>query len=295
MSFPLRPSLSRALLAGALALLPLPAAASEDAPPRRPGGDTDVFVPVPSAREVMERAFENFYHFDVHADLDFEVRSSGRVVLRYRTELLRKFIDGRAHDLFYFEGDGDLRGRRVLRVERDGRADDAFVYLPQLRRIRRHVMAQRADRLMAMDVTLEDLEVQRVDKFEIVGRAFAAVGGETAHLVTLKRLLESAYDRVDFFVAADDYAMLEVRFYRQGAREPYKVTHMDRAWMERHAGHVLPARIDFEDRDAGTETTLWFRRREVDPELSSAPFSTLSLEKRSRLSWIQHWGSEPGR
>jgi hypothetical protein len=287
----------RALAAGALALLLAPplAAAGEDAPPRRPGGGQDAFVPVPSARQVMERAFENFYYYDVHADLDFVVRSAGRVVLEYRTELLRKFIDGRAHDLFYFEGDGDLRGRRVLRVERLDRADDAFVYLPQLRRIRRTVTAQRADRLMGMDVTLEDLEVQRIDKFEIVGRAFADVGGESAHIVTLKRLLETAYDRVDFFVAADDYAMLEVRFYRVGADEPYKVTRMDRAWMQRYADHVLPTRIDFEDRDAGTETTLVFRRREVDPELSSAPFSTLSLEKRSRLSWIRRWEDETGR
>jgi hypothetical protein len=143
-----------------------------------------------------------------------------------------------------------------------------------------------------MEVALEELEVQRLDKFEIVGRAFAAVDGESAHLVTLKRLLESAYDRVDFFVAASDYAMLEVRYYREGELEPYKVTRMDREWMERYQDHVLPKRIDFEDLNARTETTLVFRRREVDPELSRAPFSTRSLETRSRLSWIQGWGPE---
>jgi hypothetical protein len=284
------------VLVASLALLAASPARStgEDAPVRgaRPG--EDALPRVPSAQEVIERAFDNFYYFDVHANLDFVVRRAGRTVLHYQTELLRKFINGRAHDLFYFEGDGDLRGRRVLRVERRDRADDAFVYLPELRRIRRHVMAQRADKLIGMDVTLEDLEVQRMDKFEIVGRAFSAVDGEAAHIVTLKRLFESAYDRVDFFVAAGDYAMLEVRFYRQGALEPYKVTRMDREWMERYPDRILPRRIDFFDRDAGTETTLVFTRREVDPDLSAARFSTLSLEKRMRISWIRDWTQEAG-
>ena len=283
-------SMRRAAAAlGSLLLFMAFAAAAEDAPPQATGVPEDYHPPAPSARQVIERAFDNFYYYDQHADIDFVVRRAGQVVLEYRTELLRKFIDGRAHDLFYFQGDGDLRGRRILRIEHRDRSDDAFVYLPQLRRIRRSVTAQRADKFTGMDVTLEDLEVQRVDKFEIVGRAFASVSGEPVHLVTLKRLLGNTYDRVDFFVAASDYAMLEVRFYRTGELNPYKVTRMDRAQMEHYEDRVLPKRIDFEDLDAGTETTIVYRRREVNPELSNAPFSVRSLETRSHLSWIRGW------
>jgi hypothetical protein len=274
-----------AIALGLLLLAPLGARAAEDAPAAF--GEDAMAPQAPSAREVIERAFQNFYYCDIRADLDFEVRRGGRTVLRYDTELLRKFIDGRAHDLFYFEGDGDMRGRRVLRIERKDRADDAFVYLPELRRIRRHVMAQRADKLVGMDVTLEDLEVQRLDKFEIVGSSFARVEEEPAHIVTLKRLAGGAYDRADFFVASSDYAMLEVRFYRSGATEPYKQTRMRRADMEYYPGHVLPRQIHFLDRDLGTETTLVFERRQVDPELPRDRFSTLGLEKTQRLSWIR--------
>jgi hypothetical protein len=148
-------------------------------------------------------------------------------------------------------------------------------------------MAQRADKLLGMEVTLEDLEVQRLEKFEVVGSSASQVEGEPAHIVTLKRLLHSAYDRVDFFVSAQDYAMLEVRFYRRHALEPYKQTRMRRASMQEYPGHVLPREIEFLDRDAGTATTLVFERREVDPELPSDRFSTLGLEKRQRLSWIR--------
>jgi hypothetical protein len=250
------------------------------------GAREDAPSTFPSARAVIERAFENFYYFDMRADLSFEVASQGHPVLHYETELLRKFIDGRAHDLFYFEGDGDMRGRRVLRIERDDRADDAFVWLPELHRVRRYVMAQRADKMLGMEVTLEDLEVQRLAKLEIVGSAFARVDGEPVRIVTVKRLQGGAYDRADFFVATTDSAILEVRFYRQGAVDPYKVTRMRRETMQQYPGHVLPSRIEFYDRTLGTETTLVFTRREVNPELPSSRFTELSLEKNKRLSLI---------
>lgn len=269
----------RALAAWLVLAAAAPARAAEDAPST-----------FPSAREVLERAFENFYQCDIRADLDFEVSSKGRPVLHYETELLRKFIDGRAHDLFYFEGEGDLRGRRVLRIERIDRADDAFVWLPALRRVRRTVMSQRADKLVGMEVTLEDLEVQRLEKLEIVGSSFSRVEGEPVRIVTVKRLEGDAYDRADFFVSTIDFAILEVRFYRRDAVEPYKVTRMGRETMQQYPGHVLPSRIEFHDRDLDTETTLVFERREVNPELPSERFTELSLEKRKRLSQIRDGG-----
>lgn len=246
----------------------------------------DVESRFPSAREVMERAFQNFYHCDVRADLSFEVRRKDSV-LHYETEFLRKFIDGRAHDLFYFEGEGDMRGLRVLRIERRDRADDAFVWLPALRRVRRHSMAQRADKMIGMEVTLEDLEVQRLERLEIVGSAFSRVEGEPVRIVTMKRLEGGAYDRVDFFVATTDYAILEVRFYRRDAVDPYKVTRMRRETMQQYPGHVLPSRIEFHDLTLDTETTLVFDRREVNPDLPRDRFTMLSLEKRKRLSLVR--------
>ena len=264
----------RALAIAALVAVAVPVRAAEDAPSS-----------FPSARETLERAFENFYQCDVRANLSFEVRRGGQV-LHYDTELLRKFIGGRAHDLFYFEGDGDLRGLRVLRIEQADRADDAFVWVPALRRVRRQAMSQRGDKMLGMEVTLEDLEVQRLEKLEIVGSSFSRVEGEPVRVVTVKRLVGGSYDRADFFVATTDYAILEVRLYRPNATEPFKVTRMPRDSMQQYPGHVLPSRIEFHDRVLDTETTMVFDRREVNPELPTDRFTVLSLEKRKRLSLV---------
>jgi Outer membrane lipoprotein-sorting protein len=272
----------------AIALVGLAALAA----PARAAEDADAGSAFPSAREMIERAFQNFYYCDVRANLTFDVRRKGEPVLHYDTEFLRKFIGGRAHDLFYFQGEGDMRGLRVLRIERGDRADDAFVWLPALHRVRRVAMAQRGDKMLGMEVTLEDLEVQRLEKLEIVGSAFSRVEGEPVRVVTMKRLEGGMYDRADFFIATTDYAILEVRFYRPGAVEPYKVTYMRRADMQQYPGHVLPSRIEFHDRVLDTETTMVFDRRQVNPDLPTDRFTVLSLEKRKRLSLVQNVAAE---
>ncbi|MGH0035520.1 MAG: outer membrane lipoprotein-sorting protein [Myxococcota bacterium] len=235
--------------------------------------------PIPSAREVIERAFENFYDFDLKQKVEFVVRQSGSVSLQFRTHMMRKFIGGHANDLFYIV-EGDRRKWKVLRIESEARRYEAFVYLPEYGRPRRYPMGQKGDKFLGLELNLEDLEIQRADSYEVVGRSFTSIEGEPSYVVALQPLYDSGYDRVDFFVARSDYAILQVRYYRRGALEPYKYAHAKREWMERYDDHVLPSRMDFIDHDLGTETTVHFIDRSVDPDLPQSRFSTLSLEKR---------------
>jgi hypothetical protein len=239
--------------------------------------------PIPSAREVIDRAFENFYDCDLKQKVEFVVRQSGSIVLEYRTHMMRKFIGGHANDLFYIV-DGDRREWKVLRIENAKRQYEAFVYIPEFGRPRRFPIAQKGDKFLGLELNLEDLEIQRTEKYEVVGRSYTSIEGEPAYVVALQPLYDSGYDRVDFFVARRDYAILQVRYYRRGALEPYKFAHAKREWMDTYGEHVLPRRMDFIDHDLGTETTVLFIDRNVDPELSQARFSTLSLEKRRRLT-----------
>jgi hypothetical protein len=259
------------------------------------GGAAADEEPIPSAREVIDRAFKNFYDCDLKQKVGFVVRQSGAVVLEYQTHMMRKFIGGHANDLFYIV-DGDRREWKVLRIENAARKYEAFVYLPEYGRPRRYPMSQKGDKFLGLELNLEDLEIQRAESYEVVGRSYTSIEGEPAYVVALQPLYDSGYDRVDFFVARSDYAILQVRYYRRGALEPYKFAHARREWMERYGDHVLPRRMDFIDHDLGTETTVHFIDRNVDPEISQARFSTLSLEKRRRLTEFRNAaddGEEP--
>jgi hypothetical protein len=268
------------LLAPALLLaLALPAAAfeQEDAFPRQPG------MLAISAHEVLSRAFDNFWGCDLEERLDFHVTTESGQVMRHVAERIRKRIRGRTYDLFSVRGGTDRRDFRSLRIQGRGGSDDLFAWVPDLRRVRRLTSAQRGDQFFGSNLSLEDLEVQFVERNELVGRATTLVEGEPAHIVTTRPLYDSGYDRADFFIAQSDYAILEIRFYRLGALEAYKIAHMPRADTESQNGHSLPRRMIFQDLEAGTRTEIYFRSRLVDPPIDESLFTKTTLESHRRL------------
>lgn len=236
-----------------------------------------------SAREVLRRAFDNLYGCDLQERVRFQVSSEGGRVLRYRAQRLRKRIDGRIHEIWSVTDGSDRRDYRMLRIEGRDRVDDTFAYIPELLRVRRLTTAQRGDLFFGSDVTLEELEVFDVERFEFVGRASGTVQGEPAHLVTVQPLRHSGFDRADFLVSQRDHAVLQMRLYRPGALDAYKITRMPRAEMEEQRRHVLPRHIVFEHLERGTRTDVFFESRVVDPELPDAFFGKSALESRRRL------------
>jgi hypothetical protein len=271
--------LARFLAPALLLALTLPTAAfgQEDAFPPRP----EVFAT--SAREVLSRAFDNFYGCDLEEQLDFHVTTESGQVMRHVAERIRKQIRGRTYDLFSIRGGTDRREYRSLRIQGRGGSDDLFAYVPDLLRVRRLTSAQRGDQFFGSNLSLEDLEVQFVERNEIVGRATTLVEGEPAHIVTTHPLYDSGYDRADFFVAQSDYAMLEIRFYHVGALEAYKVLYMPRADTESQNGHHLPRRMIFQDLKSGTRTEIYYRSRLVNPPIDEGLFTKTTLESRRRL------------
>jgi hypothetical protein len=264
------------LLLLALAL-PVAGTAREDAFPPGPG---PLAV---SAHEVLSRAFANFWGCDIEELLEFRVTTQNGQVMRHVAERIRMRIRGRSHDLFSVRGGTDRRNIRTLRIQGRGGSDDLFAYTPELRRARRLTSAQRGDQFFGSNLSLEDLEVQFVARNELVGRATTLVEGEPAHIVTTQPLYDSGYDRADFFIAQSDYAILEIRFYFEGALEAHKVAHMPRSHMENQNGHFLPRLIIFRDLESGTRTEILTRSRLVNPPMDEGMFTKTSLESRRRL------------
>jgi hypothetical protein len=278
------------LLAPALLLaLALPAAAfeQEDAFPPRP----EVFAT--SAREILSRAFDNFWGCDLEEQLDFHVTTQSGQVMRHVAERIRKRIRGRTYDLFSIRGGTDRRDFRSLRIQGLGESDDLFVWVPDLRRVRRMTSAQRGDQFFGSNLSLEDLEIQFVERNEIVGRATTLVEGEPVDLITTHPLYDSGYDRADFFIAQSDYAILEIRFYRVGALEAYKIAHFPRADTESQNGHHLPRRMIFQDLETGTQTEIYYRTRLVNAPMDESLFSKTTLESHRRLLRSQPAPQQP--
>lgn len=236
------------------------------------------------ARKVLERAFENLYGCDLEQEIELTTRSAGSPVRNHKLRVLRKTIDGRAHVLVRFVTANDYWDMRVLKIENRDRSDDHFIWVPSLRRIRRFTSVQQADQFQGTDLTLQDLEVKRADRFEIVGRAFSVLRGEPVQVLTVEPLTDLGYRRSIMYVSQRDYATLEVHYYRDtGGNRPYKVARAPREDMLVMDGHVLPQRWIFTDYQHGTETEARWRHLQVVTGLDDELFTAARLETRNFL------------
>jgi hypothetical protein len=95
----------------------------------------------------------------------------------------------------------------------------------------------------------------------------------------------ATYDRVDFCVA-EDGAILEYRYWKEGAPKPYRVIEAPREYMVERAGHLLPTRFKVTNviRRATTEAII--HDMDVEIEIDERIFSLRTLEQQRPLPRI---------
>ena len=237
----------------------------------------------PSVAEArLERAFAVRHDCDTAARLTVTMwgrRGERRV---RELELLTMEIEDRLHALARIEAPRTLRGMAVLIVENRGAADDTWVYLPSLRRTRRISSHRRGDAFLGSDLVYADFERHRLAEYEVVGSAPGSVGGEAVLRIETRPLESSVYQRVDFWVAEADAAILRTEDYQRGEPQPVRVLRMPRQAMRAQGRFRVPEVIHVEHVKRGTRTEVTTQLLEIEPALDPKGFSVRTLS-RDRL------------
>ncbi len=236
-----------------------------------------------SAREVLERAFDNLYGCDLAERVELVTAKGGEVVRRHEVTLARKRIDGLTHTLFDYRMGNEFYGLRSLRIERRRGSYDRFLFLPELGRVRRFGSAQRADQVLGTNLHFVDLEARRIDDFAIVGRSVETLGGERMHRLVVEPLLDLHYAYAEVWVEPTRYAIREVRYHRRKGGPPSRSIRAPSEEMVPFPDRVLPSHWIIEDHEAGVRTDVYFRRIRVGPTLADSLFSLRTLVATPRL------------
>jgi len=277
-----------AILSGLLAAAPLASRAvaddvqtyAEDALPR-----------YPSARETLERAFDNLYHCDYRAGAHIVSSTDTGHYQTLEIQVLRKWVDGRLHWLAEIQNPGHLRDTRILQVEAAGRPDDTFIYFARTpgsmpgfqisQKVRRFSTSQRGDLFFGSGIAYDDILTRRAEDYEVVGRASATWEGEPVQVLTLRLLDRTAnYDRLQLSIARVDHAILEYRYFRRGGEQPFQVARVPRSGMRRLDGHTLPTQVLVQNLEENTVTEVRWHQLEVNAPIDERMFSGAVLERR---------------
>ena len=195
--------------------------------------------------------------------------------------MARRFEDGLGRVLLRVEAPADLRGTAFLLIQKE-KGSDMFVYLPELKKVRRVTTRSLGGKLLGTDFSYEELErlFAQSRQGDVKLLADAEKDGRKAYALEATPAPDagSAYTRVTSLVDQQTCVPLEIAFYQKGDA-PRKVLSVDPARVTQEAGIHVPRLVVMRDLERGTETRLETHAIQVDPKLPNALFSRGSLDK----------------
>lgn len=192
----------------------------------------------------------------------------------------KRFDDGLSKVMMRFSDPLDLRGAGILLIEKDGRMPDQFMYLPELRKVRRVSTRMLSSSMFGTDFSYEDF--QRLQGMTIGSRKKlledAELAGGAVHVVENLTDPESgsAYERIVDFIDVETCVMLKSEMYERGGRLR-KVSRTSRDHLAKQDGRFMPRRVRMRDVRDETHSTLVVEDIDLDARISRKIFSERHL------------------
>ena len=197
----------------------------------------------------------------------------------------KRFDDGLSRVMLRMTDPPTQRDSAVLMIEKKDAKADLFMYLPELRRVRRVTTRMVSGSLFGTDFSYEDFErlqgYARDQVSEIRGPEDR--DGRSVLVVESRPATDagSAYERSVTVLDAETCVALESSFYEQGD-EPRKVLRADPAKIEERDGRHFPRQVTMTDLRDGTSTEVVAEELEVDVSIPRKMFSQRELESGAR-------------
>jgi hypothetical protein len=190
--------------------------------------------------------------------------------------------DGRGRLLIRIEDPPDLRGSAFLLLQKE-KGSDMFVYLPELKKVRRVSSRNLRGKLFGTDFSYEDVEQLFAQGEHTALRRLPDAEHDSRPVFALEAVpapdAGSAYQRVASLVDRATCVPLEISFYGKG-EAPVKQISVDAARITKEGEVHVPRLVVARDLERGTESRLETLEVRVDPELPDRTFSSTALELR---------------
>ncbi len=173
----------------------------------------------PTGREIMKL----FEVQDRTEDLTAEqtmtlIEAGGSERTRQLIYVTKTNAEGRRSTLIRFLAPADIKGTGFLSIEREGRDDDRWLYLPAVRKTRRIAGADKTNDFIGTEFTYEDLDRENLNVHAYRLAGTDAVDGLEAWIVEAvpidpRRVEESGYGKRELWVSREHHLLIRAKFY----------------------------------------------------------------------------------
>lgn len=176
--------------------------------------------------------------------------------------------------LIVFTDPGSVRGSAFLTLNR-GEQDLQKLYLPSVGRVQTIQSDQSGDSFMGSDFTYEDFSSQQSDDYrflELEDRSFWVITAEKK-----EPSAEDRFQRLRFFVDQETYAIQRIEYLNSEGEEVRRLTSEN--FTNLTADLWSPGKMTMQDIERGSQTTLEWKERELNPEIETWRFTERGLER----------------
>jgi outer membrane lipoprotein-sorting protein len=169
-----------------------------------------------SAKDIVDRSLEHnaFGVENATAQIELTIvnkRGKERVrIISVRSAKLQQ----QDHSLIRFETPADVAGTGFLVVAQPERADDQFLYLPALGKVKRISSSQRNQQFMGTDLTYADLESKNLEDSTLKRLADGKVGSHETYVIeSIPKDESKEYGKTISWIHKTSFVPLKVKFY----------------------------------------------------------------------------------
>jgi Outer membrane lipoprotein-sorting protein len=193
---------------------------------------------------------------------------------------LKRFPDNTSRLLAYFSEPDDIIGTRLLVIEKPP-ANEMYMYMPSLFKIRRISSQRISSSMYGSDFSYEDIErfYQMLSKEQPVQKADTMLDGKPMYVLESRPTRESGskYESVVAYFNQQDCMVQRVDFFESGARLRKQLV-TDTGSIVTADGNKLPGGFTMTDLHGKTETRLRIRQVEFGVPIADETFNPEHLK-----------------
>ncbi len=210
------------------------------------------------------------------------VNTSGKERRRSIT-LMTKEYGGSLHKiLIRFTAPENIRGAGLLIVENSGRSDDEWLFLPELKRIKKISTSERSHSFMGSEFSYEDLHSEVMKDYRYALKGSEPCGAHECFVieavpVSSRKLAETGYGKRVLWIRKDIFFRVKVDFYDRKGQ--LLKTETDEGLTDIGGGKYRMNKITMHNNKTGQETLLESTSRVIDSGIPATKFTTTYLKQ----------------
>jgi len=236
--------------------------------------DTDRGLEIARTMRDRERGFDNFT-----ADMEMVlISTSGKESLRRLRVRVLEVADDGDKNLAIFDAPADVKGAAFLSHTHIRKADDQWLYLPSLKRVKRIAPANKTAPFMGSEFSYEDLASPEVEKYTYKYVGEDTTGGQASFLLERYPVdKHSGYSRQLVWVERDRYISLKIEFYdRRGEKFKTLVSSGFKQYLDRY---WRASEMDMENHRSGKRSMLRWANYQFRQDIKAQDFNPSSLSR----------------